>query len=195
MRGSGICRRHSIGIQDQRATSELYAAIEPYKMYLQPVPIGSPGLAAMGGRTLSRARCCGRASNSGAIRTGGVELRTMPRLCDLALEAGGQGAAVGPHGCSLDFEDAPTAFIRCAERRRPVVAAIRSDARAGDPVRLRRQAAQPSSDRSGALEPRRLPNSNAASFAAISWIWGPPEDHLGKVVLPRSAPADHVYGT
>ncbi len=98
-----------------------------------------------------------------------------PSLCELAVAAGEAGLAVL---LTVRFED--------LRQRHPMdsvgdvtAATVRALARAGDSVRLVVTAA--SRDMIEEVHWGLTPEEQQRVFWDISWIWGPPEDHLSKL--------------
>jgi predicted TIM-barrel fold metal-dependent hydrolase len=153
--------------------AELLAALAPHANRLLPVPTIRPDWPQWH-RALSDARSAG----APAVRAYPPQWGMGPHdgaMRELAIAAGEQGLAVL---LTVRFED--------LRQRHPVdgagdlsAAAIRSLARAGDAVRIVVTAAGREMIEEvhwglTETEQRRV-------FWDISWIWGPPEDHLAKL--------------
>ena len=111
-----------------------------------------------------------------------------PHMRRLALAAGAEGMAVV---LTVRFED--------LRQRHPMDsagdltgAAIRSLARAGEPVRLIVTAA--GRELIEEVHWGLTPDEQRRVFWDISWIWGPPEDHLAKLIR-AIGPERFVFGT
>jgi hypothetical protein len=164
----------------------LYATLEPFSKTLKPVPTIRPDWPGWE-RALQRAV----AERAPAIRVYPPQWGMGPhdgRLEALALAAGEQGMATL---LTVRFED--------LRQRHPMdtagdlsAAAVRSLARAGDAVRLVVTAAGRE-----LIEEVHWGLTEAEQqrvFWDISWIWGPPEDHLAKLFRTIGA-SRFVFGT
>lgn len=153
-----------------------YSMLEPFADRLRPVPAIRPDWPGW------------KASLDEAQRAGAPAIRAYPQqwglapgggaassLCELAIAAGEAGLALT---LTVRFED--------LRQRHPMDAAgdlaastIRQLARAGDAVRLVVTAA--SRDVVEEVHWGLTPEEQRRVFWDISWIWGPPEDHLSKL--------------
>jgi hypothetical protein len=166
--------------------AELYAALAPYSPRLRPVPAIRPdwprwrhGLDA--------------AENAGAPAVRAYPAQwglgeQDPRMRELAIAAGERGMALI---LTVRFED--------LRQRHPMdvagdlsAAAVRALARAGDTVRLVVTAA--GRDMIEEVHWGLTPVEQSRVFWDISWIWGPPEDHLAKL-LRTIGPHRFLFGT
>ena len=154
----------------------LYAALEPFADRLRPVPAIRPDWPNWTGAL------------DDAKRAGAPAIRAYPQywglapgggaaasLCELAIAAGEAGLALL---LTVRFED--------LRQRHPLDSAsdlaastIRQLARADDAVRLLVTAA--SRDIVEEVHWGLTPDEQQRVFWDISWIWGPPEDHLSKL--------------
>ncbi len=164
----------------------LYAALVPFADRLLPAPAIRPDWPAWH-RSLVAARSAGAA----AIRAYPPQWGLGPHdagMRELALAAGEQGI---PLLLTVRFEDLRQRHTMDAAGDLSA-AAIRDLARAGDAVRLVVTAAGRDMIEEvhwglTAVEQRRV-------FWDISWIWGPPEDHLAKLFTTIGADR-FVFGT
>jgi hypothetical protein len=167
------------------ANAELYAALQPHKK-LQPVPTVRPDWPNWE-REVTRAKDAG----APAVRAY-PQLWAMapedPSMRKLALSVGEQGMALI---LTVRFEDL---------RQRHALdvagdlqaATIRALARAGDQVRLVVTAA--GREMIEEVHWGLTPAEQRRVFWDISWIWGPPEDHLAKLFRTIGS-TRFVYGT
>jgi hypothetical protein len=166
--------------------SQLYTALAPHRGLLQPVPVIRPDWPRW------------KYDVRGAANAGAPAVRAYPQLWDM-----------GPHdlfmrqlalACS-EVEIALLLTVRFEDlrQRHPMdrmgdltPAAVRDLARAGDRVRLVVTAA--GRDFIEEVHWGLTPAEQARIVWDISWLWGPPEDHLAK--LFRTIGADRfVFGT
>jgi hypothetical protein len=166
--------------------AELYAALAAHTNRLSPVPAVRPDWP----HWENALRAAGDAG-APAIRAYPPQWGlgdNDPRLRDLASAAGEQGMAVV---LTVRFED-----LRQRHSMDVVgdlsAAAIRSLARAGDAVRLVVTAA--GRDMIEEVHWGLTPEEQSRVFWDISWIWGPPEDHLAKLLRTIGA-GRFVFGT
>jgi predicted TIM-barrel fold metal-dependent hydrolase len=165
---------------------ELVAALAPFAERLRPVPAIRPGWPKW--EQLVR-----DAANAGAPAVRAYPPQwglgpNDPRLRELAIAVGEQGMALV---LTVRFED--------LRQRHPMdgagdlsAAHIRSIARAGDAVRLVVTCAGRE-----LIEETHwglTPDEQRRVFWDISWIWGPPEDHLAKLFLTIGS-TRFVFGT
>lgn len=167
----------------------LFAALQPFKDRLRPVPAIRPDWPHWSG-ALAAARDAG----APAVRVYPPQWGLAPgggaanSLRELALAAGESGLAVV---LTVRFED--------LRQRHPMDSAgdvtgatLRALARAGDSVRLVVTAA--SRDLIEEVHWGLTPEEQRRLLWDISWIWGPPEDHLSK--LFRTIGSERfVYGS
>lgn len=166
--------------------AELYEALEPFAPRLRPVPTIRPDWP----RWQLQVR---DAANGGApaIRAYPPQWGLGPHdasMRELALAAGERGLALL---LTVRFED--------LRQRHPMdiagdlsAAAVRSLARAGDAVRIVVAAA--GRELIEEVHWGLTPDEQRRVFWDISWIWGPPEDHLAK--LFRTVGSERfVFGT
>ena len=169
--------------------ASLYAALKPFKERLHPVPAIRPDWP-----NWPRAIAAAKEAGSPAIRAyppqwglapgGGAS----PALCELAVVA---GDASLPLLLTVRFED--------LRQRHPMdsagdlsAATVRALARAGSSVRLIVTAA--SRELIEEVHWGLTPDEQRRVFWDISWIWGPPEDHLSKLFRTIGAPR-FVFGS
>jgi hypothetical protein len=166
--------------------AELYAAIAPHADRLSPVPAVRPDWP----HWQSALRAAGNAG-APAIRAYPPQWGlgdNDPGLRELAIAAGEQGMALL---LTVRFED-------LRQRHSMDVAGdlsaatVRALARAGDVVRLVVTAA--GRDMIEEVHWGLTPEEQSRVFWDISWIWGPPEDHLAKL-LRAIGPARFAFGT
>lgn len=166
--------------------AELLRALEPHRERLQPVPAIRPDWPQW-----ERALAGARAVGAPAVRAYPAQWGMGPHdaaMRALALAAGELGMAVV---LTVRFED--------LRQRHPLdvagdlsAAAVRALARAGDSVRLVVTAA--GREMIEEVHWGLTPAEQARVFWDISWVWGPPEDHLAKLI--RTVGADRlVFGT
>jgi hypothetical protein len=164
----------------------LYAAVAPFSARLRPVPAIRPDWPKWE-RSLRDAAAAG----APAIRAYPPQWGMGPHdasMRELAIAAGEQGM---PVLLTVRFED--------LRQRHPMdsagdlsAAAIRSLARAGDGVRFVVTAA--GRELIEEVHWGLTPAEQRRVFWDISWIWGPPEDHLAKLFRTVGA-ARFVFGT
>lgn len=169
-----------------QGNAALYADLLPFAQRLRPVPTIRPDWPRW-----KDALKTASAAQAPAIRVYPQQWGLAPHddgLRDLALAGGAQGMAVL---LTVRFED--------LRQRHPMDAvgdlsgaAIRALARAGDPVRLIVTAA--GRDLIEEVHWGLTPAEQQRVFWDISWIWGPPEDHLAKL-LRTVGPDRFVFGT
>jgi hypothetical protein len=166
--------------------AELYAALEPFAGRLRPAPAVRPDWPRW-----ERAIAAARDANAPAIRAYPPQWGMSdhdPRLRELAIAAGEQGMALL---LTVRFEDL---------RQRHAIdvagdlsaAAIRDLARSNSAVRLVVTAA--GRDMIEEVHWGLTPEEQSRVWWDISWIWGPPEDHLAKL-LRTIGPSRFVFGT
>jgi hypothetical protein len=156
--------------------ASLYAALRPFRDRLRPVPAIRPDWP-----DWTSALAAARESGAPAVRAYPPQWGLAPgggaaaSLCELAVAAGDAGLALV---LTVRFED--------LRQRHPMDAAgdltaatVRALARAGDSVRLVVAAA--SRDMIEEVHWGLTPDEQRRVFWDISWIWGPPEDHLSKL--------------
>jgi hypothetical protein len=167
-------------------SSELFAALTPYSGRLKPVPAIRPDWPRWQ-QALQSARDAGAPAIRAYPPQWGLGDRD-PRMRELAIAAGEQGMALV---LTVRFED--------LRQRHPMdgagdlsAASIRALARAGDAVRLVVTAA--GRDLIEEVHWGLTPDEQLRVFWDISWIWGPPEDHLAKL-LRTIGPDRFVFGT
>ena len=166
--------------------AELYKALEPFSDRLRPAPAIRPDWPRW-------ERAVDAAHDAGA-----PVVRAYPpqwglgdhdvRLCELAIAAGEQGMALL---LTVRFED--------LRQRHSIdvagdlsAATIRALARASETARLVVTAA--GRDMIEEVHWGLTPAEQSRVFWDISWIWGPPEDHLAKL-LRTIGPSRFVFGT
>jgi hypothetical protein len=166
--------------------AELFAALAPFSERLKPVPVIRPDWPRWQ-RSLQSARDAGAPAIRAYPPQWGLGDHD-PRMRDLAIAAAEQGMAVV---LTVRFED--------LRQRHPMdvagdlsAAAIRALARAGDAVRLVVTAA--GRDMIEEVHWGLTTAEQARVYWDISWIWGPPEDHLAKL-LRAIGPERFVFGT
>lgn len=166
--------------------AELYRALEPHAGLLRPVPTIRPDWprweAALG---------AARGAGAPAVRAYPPQWGMGPHdasMRELAVAAGEQGMALL---LTVRFED--------LRQRHPMdaagdlsAAAVRALARAGDGVRLVLTAA--GREMIEEIHWGLTPAERARVFYDISWIWGPPEDHLAKLFTTIGAER-FLFGT
>ena len=184
-RGSDTCRRLSIAIR-RRATASCTAQLAPHAATTPSRSGDSTGLAAVGARASRRRerRCAG-------VRAYPPQWGLGPHdagMRELAIAAGEQGMALL---LTVRFED--------LRQRHSMdnagdlsAAAIRALARAGESVRLVVTAA--GREMIEEVHWGLTPEEQQRVCWDISWIWGPPEDHLAKLFRTIGA-ARFVFGT
>jgi hypothetical protein len=166
--------------------AELYAATKLHGQRLRPVPAIRPDWPGWE-RAVRRAADAGAA----AVRAYPVQWQLGPHEAAMRELATASGAARMPLLLTVRFED--------LRQRHPLdvagdltAAAIRSLARAGPGVRLVVTAA--GREMIEEVHWGLTPDEQRRVYWDISWIWGPPEDHLAK--LFRSIGAGRfVYGS
>jgi hypothetical protein len=156
--------------------AELYAALAPFKARLRPVPAIRPDWPRWTS-AIEEARAAGAPAVRAYPQQWGLAPGGTPAssLRDLALAAGESGMALL---LTVRFED--------LRQRHPMDAAgdlaaatVRFLARAGDKVRLIVTAA--GRDLIEEVHWGLTPDEQQRVFWDISWLWGPPEDHLSKL--------------
>jgi hypothetical protein len=165
---------------------ELFAALRPFADRLQPVPTVRPDWP----RWQAALRDAGSA--------GAVAIRAYPPLWGLGPHDGGMrelAIAAGEQGMPLVL----TVRFEDLRQRHPMdtvgdlsAAAVRALARAGDAVRLVVTAG--GRDLIEEVHWGLTPAEQQRVFWDISWIWGPPEDHLAKLFRTIGA-SRFVFGT
>ena len=166
--------------------AELYKALEPFAERLRPTPAIRPDWPAW-----NRAVVDAHGAGAPAIRAYPPQWGMGDhdaRLRDLAIAAGERGMALL---LAVRFEDL---------RQRHALdvagdlsaASIRSLARASETVRLVVTAA--GREMIEEVHWGLTPLEQSRVFWDISWIWGPPEDHLAKL-LRTIGPSRFVFGT
>ncbi|MEP6492797.1 MAG: hypothetical protein ABJF01_08970 [bacterium] len=165
---------------------ELYSALAPFASRLRPVPTIRPDWPKWDSALRDAAD-----AGAPAIRAYPPQWSMGPHdssMKELALAAGEQGRALV---LTVRFED--------LRQRHPLdsagdlsAAAIRSLARAGESVRLVVTAA--SREMIEEVHWGLTPAEQTRVFWDISWIWGPPEDHLAKLIGAIGADR-FVFGT
>jgi hypothetical protein len=166
--------------------AELLAAVEPFRPRLKPVPVVRPDWPRWEAE-LNRVHDAGAPSIRAYPQHWGMGPDSTA-VRELALAAGEKGMAVT---LTVKFED--------LRQRHSIdvagdltAAAIRSVARAGEKVRLVVTAA--GREMIEEVHWGLTPDEQRRVFWDISWIWGPPEDHLAKL-LSTIGPKRFVYGT
>jgi hypothetical protein len=164
----------------------LYAAVGPFAARLRPVPAVRPDWPKWEQAVIDAA-----SAGAPAVRAYPPQWGMGPhdsRMQELAIAAGEQGMATL---LTVRFED--------LRQRHPMdsagdlsAAAIRSLARAGDAVRLVVTAA--GREMIEEVHWGLTPEEQSRVFWDISWIWGPPEDHLAKLFRTVGA-TRFVFGT
>lgn len=165
---------------------ELLKHLEPYRDRLLPVPTVRPDWPQW-----QRLVDDASSMQAPAIRVYPPQWGLGPhdsRMLELAIAAGERGLALL---LTVRFED--------LRQRHPMdsagdlsAAAVRALARAGDAVRLVVTAA--SREMIEEVHWGLTPEEQGRVFWDISWIWGPPEDHLAKL-LRTIGPSRFVFGT
>lgn len=166
--------------------AELLAALAPYRERLRPVPTIRPDWPGW-----ERALAAAASEGAPAIRAYPPQWGLGPHDAstrDLAVAAGEQGLALV---LTVRFEDLRQRHAMDVAGDLSA-AAIRSLARAGEAVRLVVTAASRETIEEvhwglTDVERRRV-------FWDISWIWGPPEDHLAKLFRTVGS-SRFVYGS
>ena len=156
--------------------ASLYATLRSYQGRLRPVPAIRPDWPRW-----SDALDAAREAGAPAVRVYPPQWGLAPggnaaaSVCELAVAAGEAGLALL---LTVRFED--------VRQRHPMdsagdvtAATVRALARAGDSVRLVVTAA--SRDMIEEVHWGLTPDEQRRVFWDISWIWGPPEDHLSKL--------------
>jgi hypothetical protein len=166
--------------------SELLAALEPHANVLRPVPAVRPDWPRW-----QHALRAARDAGAPAIRAYPPQWGMGPHdtsMRELALGAGELGMAIV---LTVRFED--------LRQRHPhdvagdlSAAAVRALARAGDRVRLVVTAA--GREMIEEVHWGLTPDEQQRVFWDISWIWGPPEDHLAKLFRTVGA-SRFLFGT
>lgn len=166
--------------------AELRRLLEPHRDRLDPAPVIRPDFPRWE-RALAEAADAG----ARAIRAWPAQWRFAPddeRLADLARASGAQRL---PLILTVRLEDLRQRHpLDVAGDLQP--AAVRALARAGDEVRLIVCAA--GREFIEEVHWGLTPAEQQRVVWDISWIWGPPEDHLAKL-LRTLDPARFVYGT
>lgn len=166
--------------------AELYRAIEPFKDALAPAPAIRPDLPDW------------QRELDGAVRAGAAAIRAYPQLWRLGADDAGLrdlavacGARKLPLVLTVRFED--------LRQRHPLdtagdltAATVRALARGGAGVRLVVCAA--GRDFIEEVHWGLTPEEQARVLWDISWIWGPPEDHLAKLFRTIGS-TRFVFGT
>jgi len=165
---------------------ELYSALAPFASRLRPVPAVRPDWPKWHDVVRDAAR-----AGAPAIRAYPPQWSMGPHdsnMSELALAAGEQGMALV---LTVRFEDLRQRHSLDSAGDLSA-ASIRSLARAGESVRLLVTAA--GREMIEEVHWSLTPAEQARVFWDISWVWGPPEDHLAK--LFRTIGADRfVFGT
>lgn len=156
--------------------ASLYAALQPFRDRLQPVPAIRPDWP-----NWKSALIAARETGAPALRAYPPQWGLAPgggasaSLCELAVAAGDAGLALL---LTVRFED-----LRQRHSMDTAgdlgAATVRALARAGDSVRLVVTAA--SRELIEEVHWGLTPREQRRVFWDISWIWGPPEDHLSKL--------------
>jgi hypothetical protein len=165
---------------------ELYASLGPFAERLRPVPAIRPDWPRWE-RAVREARDAGVP----AIRAYPPQWQLGPhdeRMRDLAIAAGEQGMALL---LTVRFEDLRQRHSMDTAGDL-TAAAIRALARAGDGVRLIVTAA--GRDMIEEVHWGLTPAEQRRVHWDISWIWGPPEDHLAKL-FRTIGPSRFLFGT
>jgi hypothetical protein len=165
---------------------ELYFALAPFAERLRPVPTIRPDWP----RWESAVREA-RDAGAPAIRAYPPQWQLGPHdgsIRDLAIAAGEQGMALL---LTVRFEDLRQRHSMDTAGDLSA-AAIRALARAGDGVRLIVTAA--GRDMIEEVHWGLTPMEQRRVYWDISWIWGPPEDHLAKL-FRTIGPERFVFGT
>jgi hypothetical protein len=165
---------------------ELYAALAPFSDRLRPVPTIRPDWP----RWELALREAGRAG-APAVRAYPPQWQLGPHdpsMRDLAIAAGEQGMALL---LTVRFEDLRQRHSMDTAGDLSA-AAIRALARSGDAVRLIVTAA--GRDMIEEVHWGLTPFEQRRVLWDISWIWGPPEDHLAKL-FRTIGPERFVFGT
>jgi len=165
---------------------ELYSALAPFGDRLRPVPTIRPGWPRWES-AVHEARSAG----APAIRAYPPQWQLGPHdpgMRDLAVAAGEEGMALL---LTVRFEDLRQRhwMDTCGDLS---AAAIRALARAGESVRLIVTAA--GRDLIEEVHWGLTPIEQRRALWDISWIWGPPEDHLAKL-FRTIGPERFVFGT
>jgi hypothetical protein len=165
---------------------ELFTALAPFVERLRPVPVVRPDWPRWEQSVRDAA-----AAGAPAVRAYPPQWGLGPNdssMNELALAAGEQGMALL---LTVRFED--------LRQRHPMdsagdlsAAAIRAVARAGDAVRVVVTAA--GREMIEEVHWGLTPDEQRRVFWDISWIWGPPEDHLAKL-LRTIGPSRFVFGS
>jgi hypothetical protein len=166
--------------------AELFSALRPFSQRLRPVPAVRPDWP-------NWERALAEASNAGApaVRAYPPQWGLGPHdnsMRELAIAAGEKGMAVL---LTVRFEDLRQRHSMDTAGDLSA-AAIRSLARAGAGVRLVVTAA--SRETIEEVHWGLTPDEQQCVFWDISWIWGPPEDHLAKLFRTVGA-SRFVFGT
>jgi hypothetical protein len=165
---------------------ELSAALAPFAARLRPVPTIRPDWPRW-----ERALAAAASAGAPAVRAYPPQWGLGDhdsRMMEMAIAAGEQGMALL---LTVRFED--------LRQRHPMdvagdlsAATVRALARASDVVRLVVTAA--GRDMIEEVHWGLTPAEQSRVFWDISWIWGPPEDHLAKL-LRTIGPERFLYGT
>ena len=166
--------------------AELYAALRPFEQRLRPVPTIRPDWPKWE-RALQDAASVGAV----AVRAYPPQWGLGPHdssMRDLALAAGERGMALL---LTVRFEDLRQRHAMDSAGDLSA-AAVRALARAGDAVRLVVTAA--GREMIEEVHWGLTPQEQQRVFWDISWIWGPPEDHLAKLFRTIGS-SRFVFGT
>jgi hypothetical protein len=165
--------------------TELFTALKPFPR-LKPVPVVRPDWPEWESR-LKAARDAGAPSVRAYPQHWAMGADSQA-MCELAIAAGEQSMALT---LTVRFEDLRQrhALDVASDLQ---AATIRFLARAGHRVRLVVTAA--SREMIEEVHWGLTPDEQQRVFWDISWIWGPPEDHLAKL-LRTIGPKRFVYGT
>jgi hypothetical protein len=164
----------------------LYRALAPHARVLRPVPTIRPDWPRW-----ERALTAARDAGAPAVRAYPPQWQLGPHdpgMRELALAAGEQGMAVV---LTVRFEDLRQRHAMDVAGDL-TAAAVRALARAGDDVRIVLTAA--GREMIEEVHWGLTPAERARVFYDISWIWGPPEDHLAKLFATIGAER-FVFGT
>jgi hypothetical protein len=166
--------------------TELYAALARWVPRLRPVPTIRPDWPRW-------EHAVARAAERGAPAVRAYPPQWGfgpgdPRLAELAIAAGERGMALL---LTVRFEDLRQRHAMDTAGDLSA-AAIRAVARVDDRVRIVVTAA--GRDMIEEVHWGLMPHEQARVFWDISWIWGPPEDHLAKL-LRTIGPQRFVFGT
>jgi len=172
-----------------RGNASLYQVLRPFRDRLRPVPAIRPDWP-----NWMDALASAREAGAPAVRAYPPQWGLAPgggasvSLCELAVAVGDAGLALL---LTVRFED--------LRQRHPMdavgdltAATVRALARAGSSVRLVVTAA--SRDMIEEVHWGLTPDEQSRVFWDISWIWGPPEDHLSKLFRTIGS-ARFVFGS